>query len=54
MLVGRLFPVRKMKITVIGTGYVGLVSGAVFADWGHEVMCLDVDKNKIDMIIFIS
>ncbi|PJA40590.1 UDP-glucose 6-dehydrogenase, partial [candidate division WWE3 bacterium CG_4_9_14_3_um_filter_34_6] len=39
-----------MKITVIGTGYVGLVSGAVFADWGHEVVCLDIDKNKIEKI----
>jgi UDPglucose 6-dehydrogenase len=39
-----------MKITMIGTGYVGLVSGAVFADWGHEVKCLDVDKRKVDLI----
>ncbi len=39
-----------MKITIIGTGYVGLVSGAVFADWGHNVVCLDVDKKKVDNI----
>ncbi|PIR43562.1 UDP-glucose 6-dehydrogenase [candidate division WWE3 bacterium CG10_big_fil_rev_8_21_14_0_10_32_10] len=39
-----------MKITVIGTGYVGLVSGAVFADWGHDVVCLDVDESKIQNI----
>lgn len=39
-----------MKITIIGTGYVGLVSGAVFADWGNDVVCLDVDQAKIDRI----
>lgn len=39
-----------MKITVIGTGYVGLVSGACFADVGNTVLCLDVDKNKIDRL----
>ncbi len=39
-----------MKITVVGTGYVGLVSAAVFADWGHEVICLDIDSKKIENI----
>ena len=39
-----------MKITIIGTGYVGLVSGACFADVGNTVMCLDVDVRKIDML----
>ncbi len=39
-----------MTITIIGTGYVGLVSGAVFADWGNDVVCLDVDKEKIERI----
>jgi len=39
-----------MNITIIGTGYVGLVSGAVFADWGHNVVCLDVDKKKVQNI----
>jgi UDPglucose 6-dehydrogenase len=36
-----------MRITIVGTGYVGLVSGACFADFGHEVSCVDKDKAKI-------
>src|SRR5664280_1623471 len=36
-----------MRVTMIGTGYVGLVSGACFADFGHEVICVDKDKAKI-------
>ena len=36
-----------MKITIIGSGYVGLVSGACFADLGNDVVCLDVDARKI-------
>ncbi len=39
-----------MRISIIGTGYVGLVSGACLAELGNEVMCLDVDKAKIDML----
>lgn len=39
-----------MKITVVGTGYVGLVAGTCFADVGNEVVCVDVDKNKIDKL----
>lgn len=39
-----------MKITIIGTGYVGLVAGLCFADFGHNVCCLDVVKGKIDLL----
>jgi len=39
-----------MKITVVGTGYVGLVSGACFSDVGIEVVCVDIDQKKIDKL----
>ncbi|CAB3973847.1 MULTISPECIES: UDP-glucose/GDP-mannose dehydrogenase family protein [Burkholderia] len=39
-----------MKITIIGTGYVGLVTGACLAEIGHDVFCLDVDPRKIDIL----
>ena len=39
-----------MKICVIGTGYVGLVSGACFADLGNNVWCVDKDKQKIELL----
>ncbi len=39
-----------MKIAVIGTGYVGLVSGVCFSDFGHEVVCVDSNAEKIDML----
>jgi UDPglucose 6-dehydrogenase len=39
-----------MKITIIGTGYVGLVTGACLAELGNDVFCLDVDPCKIDML----
>src|ERR1700733_11859293 len=36
-----------MRIVMVGTGYVGLVSGACFADFGHRVTCVDKDASKI-------
>jgi UDPglucose 6-dehydrogenase len=39
-----------MRISVIGTGYVGLVSGVCFADTGHQCICVDVDPTKVDRI----
>ena len=39
-----------MRITMIGTGYVGLVSGACFSDFGHDVTCVDLDQKKIDAL----
>ena len=39
-----------MKVTVVGTGYVGLVAGTCFADSGNEVICVDIDSNKINKL----
>jgi len=39
-----------MKLCMIGTGYVGLVSGACFSDLGNKVICVDIDKNKINKL----
>lgn len=39
-----------MKITIIGTGYVGLVTGACMAEVGNDVLCLDLDERKIDLL----
>ncbi len=39
-----------MRVAMIGSGYVGLVSGACFADFGHEVTCVDKDKGKINSL----
>lgn len=39
-----------MKISIIGTGYVGIVTGACFAEKGHHVLCVDIDQTKVDLI----
>jgi UDPglucose 6-dehydrogenase len=39
-----------MKVAVIGTGYVGLVSGTCFAETGNDVICVDIDQRKVDML----
>ncbi|MBL8657290.1 MAG: hypothetical protein JNJ92_11530, partial [Altererythrobacter sp.] len=39
-----------MKIALVGSGYVGLVSGACFADFGHDVVCIDRDAGKIERL----
>ena len=39
-----------MKVTIVGTGYVGLVTGACLAELGNDVLCLDVDAAKIELL----
>jgi UDPglucose 6-dehydrogenase/GDP-mannose 6-dehydrogenase len=39
-----------MKVSIVGTGYVGLVTGACLAERGHDVVCVDVDPRKVEMI----
>ena len=39
-----------MKIAVIGTGYVGLVTGTCLAETGNRVICMDVDEKKVEMM----
>ena len=39
-----------MKLAIIGSGYVGLVSGACLSDFGHDVTCIDKDNNKISAL----
>jgi len=40
-----------MKISIVGTGYVGLVTGTCFADVGNQVLCVDKDQSKIDQLL---
>jgi len=40
-----------MNISIVGTGYVGLVTGTCFADVGNQVLCVDRDQAKIDMLL---
>ena len=42
--------IELMKIACIGTGFVGVVTSAVFASFGHEVIGLDIDQEKIDAL----
>jgi UDPglucose 6-dehydrogenase len=39
-----------MRIAVVGTGYVGLVTGAGFADFGHDVTCVDIDETRVEKL----
>jgi UDPglucose 6-dehydrogenase len=39
-----------MNLAVVGTGYVGLVTGTCFAEMGNQVICVDIDKNKVDQL----
>ncbi len=39
-----------MKISIVGTGYVGLVSGTCFAETGIDVVCVDVNESKINLL----
>ena len=38
------------RIAVIGTGYVGLVSGTLLSDFGHDIICVDIDREKIECL----
>ena len=40
-----------MKLVIVGSGYVGLVSGACFAEFGYKTVCVDVDENRVAKLI---
>ena len=40
-----------MRVSIFGAGYVGLVSGACLADRGHDVVCVDLDQKRVDLIM---
>ena len=39
-----------MRVTIVGTGYVGLVTGTCLAEVGHDVVCVDIDTTKVDRL----
>ena len=41
---------NRMDVSIIGTGYVGTVTGACFAELGHNVVCVDIDSRKVEQI----
>ena len=43
-----------MKLAIVGTGYVGLVSGACFAEFGYQTVCIDKDKSRIESLKWLK
>jgi UDP-N-acetyl-D-mannosaminuronate dehydrogenase len=54
VLASRVLEEGAVKIAVVGTGYVGLVTGTCFAESGHRVDCVDVDESKIAVPVIPS